>query len=339
MKAHSTTALARELRAFFSTHMPVTRGLSPRTVGSYRDTFVLLLRFLSKRHACPIVNLDLTHLGTEDLLAFLDHLEKDRGNCITTRNARLAAIHSFAHFIATRYPEHMEPCQRLLAIPTKRAPIRPVEHLEPNEIRAMIAAVDYRKPQGRRDLALILTLFNTGARVQELLDIRPADLHLERPYQVRLHGKGRKERVCPLWSETVESLNALLSTEASESDRNLQIFRNNHGETLTRFGVRYLLRRYAERARAVAPHIAQKRVHPHTYRHSAAVYLLRAGVDIVTISHWLGHASIETTNRYAVSDLETKRKALERAGPIEKGNKALASWRKDASILEWLEGL
>jgi integrase/recombinase XerD len=338
MKTQPSTVLAHELRDFFSTHLPLVRGLSPKTVGSYRDTFVLLLRFLSKRHACAIVNLDLAHLGTEDLIAFLDDLERERGNCIATRNARLAAIHSFARFIATRLPEQVERCQGLLTIPTKRAPIRPVEHLEPDEIRAMIAAVDCRKPAGRRDLALLLTLFNTGARVQELLDIRLADLHLEGPCQVRLHGKGRKERVCPLWVETVEALQALLS-QINGADPNPPIFRNCRGETLTRFGVRYLLCGYAERARTAAPRIAQKRIHPHTYRHSAAVYLLQSGVDIVTISHWLGHACIATTNRYAVSDLETKRKALERAGPIEKGNEAVASWRKDASILEWLEGL
>jgi integrase/recombinase XerD len=329
------TRFAAALRAFFSHHLPLTRGLSPRTLLSYRDTFVLLLRFLSARHHCDVVDLELDHVSAENVLAFLDHLETDRKNSVATRNARLAAVHAFARFVATKAPEHVEACQRLLAVPTKRGPVRAVDYLEADEVRAMLEAVTRQARNHVRDRALLLTLFNTGARVQELLDIHASDVQLERPTFVRLRGKGRKERLCPLWPETVDALRVLPGMTAGSAG----IFRNHRGEALTRFGVRYILRRYAAEARATAPSLATKRVHPHTYRHAAAVHLLRAGVDLVTISHWLGHASVETTNRYAAVDLETKREALKRAGPVTgTAEPAVTSWRTDASCW-WLEGL
>jgi site-specific recombinase XerD len=340
MTTSSPTKFATALRAFFAQHLPLTRGLSPRTVLSYRDTFVLLLRFLAERHACGVVDLELDRFRVEDILVFLNHLETKRKNSVATRNARLAAIHAFARFLATRDPEQVEESQRLLAVPIKRGPARPVDYLEGNEISAMLEAVSPEQSDHIRDRALLLTLFNTGARVQEMLDIRTCDLQLDRPTFVRLRGKGRKERLCPLWPETVASLRALLSALPSSSADAVPVFRNHRGEPMTRFGVRYLLRRYAERARNVAPTLATKRVHPHTYRHSAAVHLLRAGVDLVTISHWLGHASIETTNRYAAIDLETKREALQRAGPLDAATQSdMTTWRTDGSVLAWLEAL
>jgi site-specific recombinase XerD len=252
----------------------------------------------------------------------------------------MAAIHAFARFLSTRDPEQVEESQRLLAVPIKRGPARPVDYLESNEIGAMLEAVSANQSDHVRDRAMLLILFNTGARVQEMLDIRACDLQLDRPMFVRLRGKGRKERLCPLWPETVASLRALLSSLPSPTADTITVFRNHRGEPMTRFGVRYLLRRYAEKARSVAPTLASKRVHPHTYRHSAAVHLLRAGVDLVTISHWLGHASIETTNRYAAIDLETKREALERAGPLAGASESdMAAWRTDGSVLAWLEAL
>jgi integrase/recombinase XerD len=223
-----------------------------------------------------------------------------------------------------------------LAVPTKRGPVRAIDYLESDEIRAMLDAVPRRGRDRVRDRALLLTLFNTGARVQELLDLHAGDVHLDRPTFVRLRGKGRKERLCPLWPETVQALRALPSMTQGSAG----IFRNHRGESLTRFGVRYILRRYAQQARTAAPSLATKRVHPHTCRHAAAVHLLRAGVDLVTISHWLGHASVETTNRYAAVDLETKRDAINRAGPVTSATHAdVTAWRTDVSVLTWLERL
>jgi site-specific recombinase XerD len=338
MTPSSPTNFATALRAFFAQHLPLTRGLSLRTVLSYRDTFVLLRRFLAARHGCGVVDLELQHLRADDVLVFLDHLETERKNSVATRNARLAAVHAFARFLATRDPEQVEESQRLLAVPIKRGPTRAVDYLEGDEIGAMLEAVSHQRGDHVRDRALLLTLFNTGARVQELLDIRAGNLQLDRPTFVRLRGKGRKERLCPLWPETFNALRALLGATPVSTTDTVPIFRNHRGESMTRFGVRYLLRRYAERARTAAPTLAAKRVHPHTCRHSAAVHLLRAGADLVTISHWLGHASAETTNRYAAVDLETKREALKRAGPVTGASEPnVTAWRTDASVLERLE--
>jgi site-specific recombinase XerD len=182
-------------------------------------------------------------------------------------------------------------------------------------------------------------MFNTGARVQEIVALRGADLRLEPPPHLRPFGKGRKERICPLWSQTAEVLRELQTERRSQSRLDQAVFVNQRGAPLTRFGVRYILSKYCTQARQAVPALATKRLHPHCMRHSTAVHLLRSGVDMVTISQWLGHASVTTTNRYATIDLETKRKAIERAAPVGDTTCGLALWRTDASILTWLEGL
>ena len=339
MSAAHPNALARALRGFFADHLPMVRGMSPHTVRSYRDAFILLLRFVAVRRKRPVVNLDFSDLAPDVVLAFLVHLEADRRNSATTRNARLAAIHAFARYAATRHPEHLELCQRILAVPFKRARQRLVEYLEADEMRALLDAPDRITPDGRRDYVLLLALFNTGARVQEILDLRPCDLQLDRPFHVRLRGKGRKERVCPLWPQTAETLRALLAERGIDPTATQPLFRNHRGEPLSRFGVRYILRKHARRACSAATTLAARRVHPHMLRHTTAVHLLQAGVDLVTISHWLGHASVETTNRYAAVDLETKRAAIAKAHPLGNIDPALAAWRTEATILQWLEAL
>jgi site-specific recombinase XerD len=339
MKAEQPNALARALRVFFSDYLPRVRGASPHTARSYRDAFILLLRFLAIRCGRDVVALDFGDLEPDHVIAFLEHLEVDRRNGVTTRNARLAAVHAFARHAASSHPEHLERCQRLLAVPFKRAPQPVVEYLETDEMQALLEAPDRATPEGRRDHALILTMFNTGARVQEVLDLRPADLQLVRPLQLRLVGKGRKERFCPLWPQTGDALRALLSEHGTEMASTAPLFRNHVGKPLTRFGIRYLLRKYTDRAAQRVRTLARKHVHPHVLRHTSAVHLLQAGVDLVTISHWLGHSSVETTNRYAAIDLDTKRTALEKAGHLGPAVPVASSWRTDANILAWLEAL
>ncbi len=339
MRPPVPNTLARALRGFFTEYLPAVRGASPHTILSYRDALVLLLRFLAGYKGRAVVDLDLEDLEPDGVLAFLEHLEQHRGNCTATRNARLAAVHAFARYAAARHPEAIDPCQRLLAVPFKRGTQPTVEYLEAREIQALLEAPDRRSAQGRRDHALLFTLFNTGARVQELLDIRARDLQLERPFLVRLHGKGRKERLCPLWSQTAQVLRALLEETGLDAASSERIFRNQRGDPLTRFGVRYLVRKYAKLAQAAVPTLGRKRVHPHTLRHTTAVHLLQAGVDLISISHWLGHASVETTNRYATVDLEMKRAALAKAGPIGDDPLPVGNWRSETSILEWLEAL
>lgn len=338
MSAARPNALARALRGFFADHLPRVRGMSPHTVCSYRDAFLILLRFLAKRRKRAVVTLEVDDLAPDVILAFLDHLEAERRNSTATRNARLAAIHAFVRYAATHHPEHLGLCQRVLAVPFKRSRSRIVEYLEADEMRALLDAPDRTSRNGRRDHALVLALFNTGARVQEILDLRPCDLQLVRPFQVSLRGKGRKERMCPLWPQTADTLRALLAEHGVDPGAIQPLFLNHRGEPLTRFGVRYILRKYAHGA-AMPSTLRAKRVHPHVLRHTTAVHLLQAGVDLVTISHWLGHASVETTNRYAAVNLETKRAAVAKARPVGDVDPALAAWRTDATILKWLEAL
>lgn len=337
MKTQLPNALARALRDFFADHLPRLRGMSPHTVQSYRDTFTLFLRFLSFQQGRHVAVLDLENIGTQEVIAFLQHLEDTRKNTSATRNVRLAAIHAFFRYLAGRHPERLEPCQRILGIPFKRSRTRPVEYLEYAEIQAVVDATDRGTPDGRRDYALLVTMFNTGARVQEAIDLRPCDLQLIKPFQVRLFGKGRKERLCPLWPQTTEVLKDFLSERRVDPHSREALFRNHRGEPLTRFGVRYLLAKYCDRARVTAPTLVKKRLHPHSMRHSTAVHLLQAGVDMATISHWLGHASVNTTNRYATVDLQMKREAISKASPVTDG--PAVTWRTDNTILQWLEAL
>jgi site-specific recombinase XerD len=331
--------LARALRDFLGDHLPRLRGMSPHTVRSYRDSLTLFLRFLASRGPRSVDALELEDLGPEAVIAFLHYLRDDRANSAATSNVRLAALHAFFRYVAARHPEHLEQCQRVLGIPFRRTHTRTVEYLELEEIQAVLDAVDRTTADGRRDYALIATMFNTGARVQEVLDLRPCDLQLLRPYQVRLLGKGRKERLCPLWPQTAQLLRALLDEQASDPASQKTLFRNHRGEPLSRFGVRYLLAKYCDRARISAPSLATKRLHPHSMRHSTAVHLLKAGVDLVTISHWLGHASVNTTNRYVAIDLEMKRAAIAKASPVCDDTLPAQPWARDASLLAWLEAL
>ena len=332
-------ALARGLQDFFIDHLPRLRGMSPHTIHSYRDCLVLLLRYVAAQLQRPVTDLDIEDLNYERVIAFLQMLEDKRQNSSTTRNIRLAAIHVFFRYLAGNHPEKLEHCQRILAVPFKRTRSRKVEYLEQEEIEAVLAAVDRSHKDGARDYILLVTLFNTGARVQELLDLRLCDLQLIKPYQVRLIGKGRKERICPLWPQRPQLLQELIASRNSMLLEK-RVFLNHQKQPLTRYGVRYLLGKYCDLAKKTTPTLIGKRLHPHSMRHSTAVHLLKSGVDIVTIRHWLGHASINTTNRYASVDLDMKREAIAKITiDINSTPVPMASWRSDASILTWLEAM
>ncbi|MDP3951558.1 MAG: tyrosine-type recombinase/integrase [Microbacterium sp.] len=239
--------LARALRTFFADHLPRVRGVSPHTVQSYRDSLVLLLRFVAARRNHSVTTLDLKDLGTAEVLDFLRHLETDRHNTAGTRNVRLSAIHAFVRYCATIHPESLEHCQRVLAVPFKRTRSRAVEYLDYDEIKTVLATTNRATPDGRRDYALLATMFNTGARVQEVVGIRRCDLQLEMQPHVRLFGKGRKERLCPLWPQTAELLSGLLAHPQGEPRPEAPVFLNHRGERLTRFGIRYILGKYCAR--------------------------------------------------------------------------------------------
>lgn len=332
-------ALGQALRGFLADELPRVRGLSPHTVCSFRDALKLLLLFLERHLQRSAAQLDFPDLSRTHVLAFLQHLETQRGNSAATRNVRLAALHSFARYAAPLFPLHCGVCQVILAIPFKRADQRTVEYLEHHEMQAVLQAPDRSTAAGRRDHTLLLTLYNTGARVQELLDLRPCDLQLDRPRQALLRGKGGKRRYCPLWAETAALLREFMRSRAVDPSDTQPLFRNHCGQPLTRFGVRYILAKHAGTAAKTVPTLAAKRVHPHVLRHTAASHFLQAGVDIVTIGRWLGHASVSTTSIYAEVDLQSKREAVRKAEPLLNADPSSGNWRTNADLLTWLESL
>jgi site-specific recombinase XerD len=266
----------------------------------------------------------------------LDHVESQRDNSAATRNCRLAAIRSFTQHLLRHDLTRADQYGRILAIPPKRKALRAVSYLEPEEARAIIAAVDLRTRQAARDRALLLFLYNTGARISEALAVHPRQLHLTKPRQVRLHGKGGKERLCPLWPETTSALRPVISEVSADEP----IFRNAYGAPLTRDGAAYLINKYVRRASEAVASLRTRHVTPHVFRHSCGVALLQAGVDLTVIRDYLGHASVATTSRYVASNLKMKRDALEtfwrRAG-LEKG--VNDRWRPSPKLLAFLQSL
>lgn len=337
MKPTPPNLLARCLRDYFTDHLPRLRGMSAHTIHSYRDSLVLLLRFVASDRNRDVCDLDMEDIQPDRVLAFLVYLEKERKNSITTRNVRLAAIHAFFRYVGAHHPVQMERAQRLLGIPFKRADQRVIEYLDRNELEAILTRMDRSTGDGRRDYALLATMFNTGARVQEVIDLRGRDLQLTRPYQLRLFGKGRKERFCPLWPQTAQVLLSFCEERQIETGSDARVFLNHRGAPLTRFGVRYILAKHIDRVRPEVATLAGKRLHPHSMRHSTAVALLKSGVDLSTISQWLGHASPTTTNRYATIDLDMKRDAINRVKPVTGSRKT--AWRTKETVLQWLESL
>jgi site-specific recombinase XerD len=337
MKTQLPNLLGAVARDYFTDHLPRLRGMSPHTIHSYRDTFVLLLRFLSAHRNRPVAELDLTDLDPPAILAFLSYLERERENGVTTRNVRLAAIHALFRFVASRNPEHLDLAQRVLGIPFKRAPQPVIDYLEYDEIESILKTIDRTTPRGSRNYALLATMFNTGARVQEIADLRACDLQLSKPFQVRLLGKGRRERYCPLWPQTASVLRTFCKERNLDLRSEARLFLNHRREPLTRFGIRYILARCLDRACQGTPNLRKKRLHPHSLRHSMAIALRKSGVDLSTISQYLGHSSPTTTNRYARIDLEMKRQAIARVKPVPRQSRK--PWSKDHTLLDWLESL
>jgi site-specific recombinase XerD len=330
------TALAALLQAFFYEWMGKQKNLSHHTVCSYRDTWKLFLQFASRRKRREVAALSLADLQASDVIAFLEHLEKDRKVSIGTRNCRLAAIHSFFAFVAYREPLTIAQCAEIARIPVKKTS-RPVMcYMDAEEIAAVLRVPDRSSFEGQRDHALLAFLYNTGARIQEALDVCPRAIRFESPAQVELLGKGRKSRICPLWPETVDLLKALLRRQPRANDE--PVFINRYGQPLGAAGVRFKLKQYVQAAARHVPSLATKRVTPHTWRHSVGVQLVAAGVDVTVIRNWLGHARLDTTNLYARANLETKRKALEQVDPSTKPGKP-ARWKRNPELLSWLSSL
>ncbi len=343
MRRSSSTELAQLVQRFFEEFLPGLRGMSTHTIRSYRDALVLFLRFLTRDTRRRIEALELTEITAARVERFLMSLERERHNGITTRNTRLAALHTFSRFLATQRPQRIAQFQSILNVPFKRgARDAPVEYFDSLELDALFKSIDRTSASGMRDYALFALMFNTGARVQEILNLTTQDLRLDPPYQVRLHGKGNKIRLCPLWPTTVQCLRIHLERQSRtqvETD-SARLFKNRSGAPLTRFGVRYLLRKYIRVGADRVTTLRDKRLHPHSMRHTTALSLLKSGVDFATISQWLGHSTLNVTMRYARSDIDLKRAALSQVFPDAIAPPKAGRFRVDgAELTNWLRRL
>ena len=330
------TCLANPMKRFFSHYLSVQKGLAANTVAAYRDALKLLLCYAADTRKKAVEELTVEDLDEPLVLAFLDYLETARGCSVRTRNARLAAIRAFFGYLARENPLLLPHCQAIRAIPLKRHEHKTMTYLEEKEIQAVLDAVDSTARTGIRDQALLLLLYNTGARASEIVNLKVSDLRLDDSPQVRLLGKGQKHRSCPLWPETAEALRVHLQQRIPRDPRCEQVFLNANGSPLTRFGIRHVLRKYVAKAQSACPSLASKRVSPHTLRHTTAMHLLRSGNEVNMVSYWLGHADINTTHVYVEIDMEMKRRMLEKAPSPEVNS--TAPWRKPG-ILDWLDGL
>jgi integrase/recombinase XerD len=305
--------LAPLLQGFFTDKLMLQRQASPNTVAAYRDTFTLLLGFVHTRTGRHPAQLSVADLDAPTIGEFLHHLETSRGNTASTRNARLAAIHSFFHYAVLRAPEHTALIQRVLSIPPKRFDRAIVNFLTRSETDALIAAPDKSSWTGRRDHALLLVAIHTGLRVSELVNLKLHDAQLGTGAHVRCHGKGRKDRCTPLTSSTAKVLRSWLHERAGHGSDPL--FPTRRGTPLSRDAVARLVTKHTRVAAATCPSLTDKKITPHTLRHSTAMALLHAGVDITVIALWLGHESTETTQIYLHADMTIKERALARTAP------------------------
>jgi integrase/recombinase XerD len=301
------------IQSFFTQHLQRNRRVSPETVASYRDTLKLLLQFVKEQSGKEPSALCVTDLDAPVILSFLDHLEEQRRNCIGSRNVRRAAIRTFFCWIALRDPENVGLATRVMAIPQKRTDKKLVQALSRPEMEAILAAPDLTNWQGRRDHALLLTLYNSGARVSEVISLQRGQVNFGVTTFLQLHGKGRKERTVPLWTKTSRALQAWFR-EVERTSHQIA-FPNARGKPLSRDGAEYILHQAVTRAIETCESLRGRKISPHTLRHTTAMHLLQSGVDITVIALWLGHESSETTHIYLEADLQTKERALSKLAP------------------------
>jgi integrase/recombinase XerD len=334
------SSVGQVLLAFFEDHLKVQKGLRPGSVRSYRDTLKLFLAHAATSCRRPITRLALPDLSSERVLEFLGMIESVRGNQVRTRNQRLAALRTFYRYLAVHHPEMLAEAERVEAIPTKRTPPPETRYLERDEIDKLFTTLPKHGSLALRDRALLMLLYNSGARAQEIADLRVDNVDLRGPLRVRLHGKGDKWRSCPLWPETAEALKQL-DTVRSE-DKTAPLLTSRQRKPLTRFGIYKLVKRHTAALRPTPPDAKRGGVSPHVFRHSIAVRLLEEGIDENVIRGWLGHVSLDTTHRYAEITFRTKQAAvatcLPSVGPSET-SRPNTGWQKDEELMKWLNSL
>ena len=322
------------IRRFLMEYTTSERNLSANTCASYRDMLILFLPYAAKHKGVATDALSVVDLSAELVRSFLVYLEKERQCCIATRNQRLASIHALARFIGEHSPQHVEWCSQIRMVPIKKKHITTsVTYLEKSEMDCLLAAPDQSSSQGRRDHALLLFLYNSGARVSEVASLRIDDIDWHSK-SVRITGKGNKQRRCPLWDTTLNLLRNLAGQRPVRDNE----FLNCRGEPLTRYGIHTLVERYIAKLRISVPSLKGKRVSPHVIRHTTASHLLQAGVDINTIRAWLGHVSLDTTNIYAETDFATKKRAL---ATLARGStrRSTGGWSSQPDLMTFLRAL
>lgn len=336
------TDFAGELESFFVDFLATEVGASKHTIRSYRDTFVLLIDFMQSKHGISVNNIRLSHFERTMILSFLEWLESERKNSSSTRNQRFAAIRSFCDFLSRKDPAKLATWQSIRSIKIRKNQAKTINYLTVEGLKCLLSQISIDNIRGRRNMTLLSLLYETGARVQELIDLTPSSVRLDKPAIIRLHGKGDKIRIVPLREQMAEMLALYMKENKLDlSARNESpLFFNSRYEKLTNSGITHIISTYAAMARATSAGIIPDKISPHCFRHSRAMHLLQAGVNMVYIRDLLGHVSIQTTEIYARADSAQKRKALEKATEnvmtIEIGN---ASWEKDEGLKAFLKGL
>ena len=333
------TDFSIHVTSFLTHYLASQRNLSANTIKAYRDVFTLLLRFCRDGHGIAPEKLRLEQIDVSLVEAFLDYLERERKSSPSTRNHRLATLHAFFRYVQAEEPSHMLQCQKILAIPLRRHARRTVGYVSKEELAEILAQPDLKASQGRRDAVLLSVLYDTGARVQELIDLSVGDVRLVSPAQLRLLGKGRKMRAVPLMDNTVQLLrDHLQENHLNRSEQfDKPLFQNARHQRLSRSGVRYILQKYLVRARRKLPTL-NRAVSPHTLRHAKGMHLLQSGISIDMIRDFLGHVDAKTTQIYATANLEMKRNALEKitdSSPV----RTIPSWQQNKDLLDWLRSL
>jgi len=335
------TDFSKNLTDFLRLYLPGERGVSYNTILSYKDTFMLFISFIKEHKSIEASKLTLRHISQEWIIEFLNWLQSERQCSNATRNTRLAALHSFFRYLQYRNPIHLHEWQRILAIPIKRTEKPAISYLSLDAIKLLLEQPDQQKPKEKRDQALLSLMYDSGARVQEIIDLQPSSVNFNQPYTIKLTGKGNKARIVPLMENQAKLLkdymqgHRLLEPYAG----NYCLFSNNRMEKLTRMGITLILKKYVDRARKTDLSMFPQKVTPHVLRHSKAMHMLQAGVNLVYIRDFLGHTSISTTEIYAKADSRLKREAIEKAYLDISKTKNLSepSWMKDTGLLEWLK--
>jgi site-specific recombinase XerD len=332
------TDFAKQLTDFLSKYLPGERGLSINTISSYKFTFILFITFMEIQRKKKASKIELRDITKENVVAFLDWLQSHRRCSVATRNVRLAALHSFFRYLQYQIPENLSEWQKILSIKKKKSQKETISYLSVDGIKLLLEQPNRATQKGRRDLAMLALMYDCAARVQEIIDLEPLSLRLNKPFTIKIIGKGNKARIVPLMEEEIEHVHSYMKENGLMEIHRKQepLFYNSRNDKLTRAGVNCILLKYATMARVKNPGLIPNKISCHSLRHSKAMHLLQAGVHLVYIRDFLGHESVQTTEIYARVDSKQKREAIEKAfAQIIKKEKPL--WMKNDNLLQWLK--